>query len=166
MNMETEGQVQEPRQGPAFLLVQLGMHVARKFEERLKPLGIAPRHFGLLRSIAAVEGQSQQAIGDKLHIPKPQMVWLIDDLEQQGLVERKRNQRDRRAYALHLTPKGHQALQQASVVAREHEEDVLKSLSPAERRQLAMLLGTVADDQGILGNSLPGRPPSRKNDTD
>jgi DNA-binding MarR family transcriptional regulator len=125
------------------------------FELRLKPLGIVPRHFGLLRSIGEAEGQSQQAIGDLLHIPKPQMVWLIDDLEQRGLVERKRNATDRRAYALELTAKGQRVLTKATDVAREHEDDLLKSLSSSEREQLEALLQTVAEDQGIGDRTMP-----------
>ena len=47
--------------GFAYLLVQLGFHLAGKFAERLAPLGLEPRHFGMLTRLAANEGRSQQA---------------------------------------------------------------------------------------------------------
>ena len=34
------------------------------------------------------------------------MVFLVDELEQRGLVERRRNPADRRSYALYLTDQG------------------------------------------------------------
>jgi DNA-binding MarR family transcriptional regulator len=144
------------------LLVQLGFHAARRFEERLAPLGIQPRHVGLLHAVTAAEGRSQQALAELLHIPKSRMVWLVDDLERLQLVERRRNPTDRRAHALYLTPKGRQILAQAMDIADAHEADLLGSLHPAERDQLAALLRRVEADQGVLGNILPGPPPGEE----
>ena len=146
-------------QSAAFLLVQLGFRAARRFEERLAPLGIQPRHVGLLHAVTAAEGRSQQALAELLHIPKSRMVWLVDDLEQHQLVERRRNPTDRRAYALYLTPKGRQILAEAIDIAGTHEADLLGSLQPAERDQLGALLRRVAGDQGVLGSILPDQPP-------
>ena len=95
-----------PPGGVRFLLVQLGYHAARRFAERLEPLGLEPRHYGVLRAVAALEGATQQAVGSRLQLAAPRMVALIDDLEQRGLVERRRNPNDRRAYGLFLTRRG------------------------------------------------------------
>ncbi|HEX6509698.1 MAG TPA: MarR family transcriptional regulator [Chloroflexota bacterium] len=149
-------------QSAAFLLVQLGFRASHRFEERLAPLGIQPRHVGLLRAVAATEGQSQQALGEILHLPKSRMVWLVDDLEQHEFVERRRNPTDRRAYALYLTPTGRRALSEANQIAAEHEAELLGSLQPAEREQLAALLRRIAADQGVLGSILPGPPTGTK----
>lgn len=146
---------------PAFLLVQLGSFTARRFEELLKPLGIVPRHFGLLRAIAGAEGQSQQEIATVLRIPKPQMVWLIDDLERNGLVERRRNQTDRRANALYLSSKGHEVLAQAAGVARRHEAEILDPLSRFEREELTRLLRRIAGEHGLGNAPLPRVPADR-----
>jgi DNA-binding MarR family transcriptional regulator len=146
----------------AYLLVTLGFHAARELERRLQPLGIEPRHFGLLRSIAATEGQSQQLLGDMLGIPKSRIVWLVDDLEQLGLVERRRNPSDRRANALFLTAKGQDILETSTSVAASHEEALLASLDEDQRRQLTALLSIVAAEQGVLDSPLPGQPPGRR----
>jgi DNA-binding MarR family transcriptional regulator len=141
----------------SYLLVQIGYEAARRFGERLAPLGIEPRHFGLLRLVAGVEGQSQQALAERLHLPKSRMVWLVDDLEQRELVERRRNPADRRAHALYLTEKGQEVLARSAEVATRHEEDLLRSLGPEERIELSSLLQRIAADMGILGSSLPGQ---------
>ncbi len=145
------------RDGLAFLLVQLGFQVAGKFAERLAPLGLEPRHFGMLTRLAANEGRSQQAIGELMGLNPTRMVFLVDELEQRGLVERRRNPADRRSYALYLTDQGRAKL-------RDGEEagaglQVGASLTATERRQLTTLLRRLADEQGIAADSLPGRPP-------
>jgi DNA-binding MarR family transcriptional regulator len=89
--------------GLAYLLVQLGFRVAGKFTEQLAPLGLEPRHFGMLTRLAANEGKSQQAIGELMGLNATRMVFLVDELEKRGLVERRRNPADRRSYALYLT---------------------------------------------------------------
>ncbi len=90
-------------EGFAYLLVQLGTRAARRFAERLAPLELEPRHAGLLLRLAGSEGRSQQAIGELIGLNSTRMVFLVDELEQRGLVERRRNDADRRSYALYLT---------------------------------------------------------------
>src|SRR5262249_35996775 len=96
----------------AYLLVQLGFHLARQFAERLAPLGLEPRHAGMLTRLAAYEGLSQQALGELIGLTPTRMVFLVDELEQRGLVERRRNTADRRSYALYLTTQGQVPLRQ------------------------------------------------------
>ncbi len=155
------------RRGPggdedfAYLLVQLGFHVAGGFRERLAPLGLEPRHFGMLTRLAANEGRSQQAIGELMGLNATRMVFLVDELEERGLVERRRNPDDRRSHALYLTEAGRAKLREAQVAGAGHERQIGGSLTGEERRQLAALLRRLADEQGISGDSLPGPMASR-----
>ena len=144
-----------------LLLVQLGFHVAAQFRAALEPLGLEPRHIGMLRRLVSAEGQSQQTLGQSLGINANAMVFLVDDLETRGLVERRRNPDDRRSNALYLTAKGHQALGDASR-ATSHGRGLGRSFSPAERRELTNLLRRLAEEQGIDEHALPGPPPGRR----
>lgn len=143
----------------AFLLVQLGLHLARQFGERLIPFGLEPRHAGMLTRLAAHEGLSQQALGELIGLNSTRMVFLVDELEQRGLVERRRNAADRRSYALYLTPQGRDTLQQIQAVGSRHQDEIGASLTQAERSQLASLLRRLATEQGITQDNLPGIPP-------
>jgi DNA-binding MarR family transcriptional regulator len=146
-------------EGFAVLLVQLGFHLARAFGERLAPLGLEPRHFGLLTRLAANEGRSQQAIGELVGLNPTRMVFLVDDLERRGLVERRRNPADRRSHALYLTDLGRARLREAQQAGAGSEQQVGASLTGPQRRQLTALLRRLADEQGIAEGSLPGPPP-------
>jgi len=148
--------------GFALLLVQLGMEAARQFRERLAPLGVEPRHVGMLTRLAANEGKAQQVIGELIGLNPTQMVFLVDELEGRGFVERRRNPADRRSYALYLTPAGRNMLSKVQEAGRVHQASLGASLSESEQEQLTELLRRIARDQGITGQSLPGIPPRRR----
>jgi DNA-binding MarR family transcriptional regulator len=142
----------------AYLLVQLGARQAQEFAERLAPLGLEPRHAGALFRLAATEGLSQQAIGDLIGLNPTRMVFLIDELEQLGLVERRKNPADRRSYALYLTGKGREKMRDIRESRIEHQEQLGASLTEAERVQLTSLLRRLAAEQEITEYSLPAMP--------
>jgi DNA-binding MarR family transcriptional regulator len=91
------------------------------------------------------------------------MVFLVDDLEARGLVERRRGETDRRSNALYLTAAGRAGLQRARTVARRNEQEISAALDPAARRELIRLLRAIAAEQGLSEEGLPipirGRPP-------
>lgn len=135
--------------GTGFLLSALGAHSAMSFARRLAHLDLAPPHVGLLRGIAMAPGRSQQAVAEEFGMPPSRLVAFIDDLEYAGLVERRRDPRDRRAHNLFLTPKGEKAMHQVADVGRESEQALLKSLEPKERLQLHQLLERLMADHEI-----------------
>ena len=145
-----------PRGGVAFLLVQLGTHVAGLYGERLKPLGLEQRHAGMLVRLAQNNGRSQQAIAELMGLTPTRMVFLTDELEELGLVERRRNPADRRSHALYLTEAGTAMLARVREVTRAHEAATTVGLSDAERDQLTVLLQRVTAGQGLAEHSLPG----------
>jgi DNA-binding MarR family transcriptional regulator len=146
----------------ALLLVRLGAHAAGSFARALEPLGIEPRHFGVLMRLAAHEGTSQQALAARLGLHPTRMVFLVDELEARGLVERRRNESDRRSHALHLTTSGRALLARARKVAATNGDRLGRGLTAAERRQLARLLRKIADAEGLPDEGLPVPSPGRE----
>jgi DNA-binding MarR family transcriptional regulator len=112
-------------------------------------MGLEPRDFALLRSVAAHEGQSQHAVGERLSIPASRMVGFVDSLEGRGLLERRHNPNDRRTRSLHLTDAGRELLERAFEQAVSHERALCAGLSGAEREQLLGLLQRVAVQLGL-----------------
>lgn len=138
-----------PFRSLGFTLSTIGYSVARRFREILAPLELEPREFALLRAVAASEGQSQQAIGERLQIPSSRMVAFIDALEARGMIERRANPHDRRARALHLTEVGRETLGQAFALAVAHEQSLCAGLSDAQREQLLDVLQIVSAQLGL-----------------
>jgi DNA-binding MarR family transcriptional regulator len=138
-----------PSRSVGFALSTSGYAVARGFRALLAPLALEPREFALLRAVAANEGSSQQAIGERLQIPASRMVAFVDSLEARGLLERRKNEADRRARALHLTSAGSDLLTRAIELASVYERDLCGDLSDAEREQLLDLLERVCARLGL-----------------
>jgi DNA-binding MarR family transcriptional regulator len=148
--------VKGPPDTAAFLLSKVGFDVSRGFGKRLAPLGLEPRHVGLLRNIMTAEGQSQRALGEALHIPASRMVALVDELEERDLVERRPDPEDRRVCAIHLTPHGRQLMGKVAKIGMEHEAAVTAGLSAKEREQLIELLRKLASEQDMPISVHPG----------
>ncbi|MGA9875299.1 MAG: MarR family transcriptional regulator [Solirubrobacteraceae bacterium] len=138
-----------PAQSVGFTLSSLGHAVSRRFKATLAPLGLEPREFALLRTLAPREGASQQAIGERLQIPASRMVAFVDALEQRGLLERRPHPRDRRARALYLTEDGRELLARAFELASGLEAQLCAQLSASERKQLLDALGRVGIQLGL-----------------
>ncbi|MFG2582425.1 MarR family winged helix-turn-helix transcriptional regulator [Streptomyces malaysiensis] len=158
MGMTNEGERPPgpPPTGAAFLLAQLGAHAADLFAERLATLDLTPAQSGLLRLLAGSPGRSQRELADDLGMPPSRFVAFADELEQRGLIERRRNPVDRRLYAVHLTDEGGTLLAQLRQVGAEHERRLTEGLSEPERDQLTGLLRRVAEQQGLSPGVHPG----------
>src|SRR3954447_6440873 len=109
--------------------------VARRFEP-----GSHPRDAGVLIALEAEGPASQQELAERLNVNRTVMVKLIDSLEARGYVTRLRNPDDRRAYALHPTPAGREALLEMLPRMREAEAELAGALSAAEADRLRELL--------------------------
>jgi DNA-binding MarR family transcriptional regulator len=138
-----------PFRSVGFAISTIGYAVSRRFHETLRPLDLEPREFALLRAVGAAEGQSQQAIGERLQIPSSRMVAFVDVLEARGLIERRHNPEDRRTNALHLTDAGHELLGRAFALAVDYEQTLCAELSDPEREQLLDLLARVGAQLGL-----------------
>src|SRR5438477_11364538 len=82
--------------------------------ERLEPLGMSPRAWGVLSTLAESGPLTQIELATTMAIDRTAMVYLLDDLEQRVLVERVRSPRDRRAFLIHLTPRGRDTQRRAA----------------------------------------------------
>jgi DNA-binding MarR family transcriptional regulator len=68
------------------------------------------------------------------------MVAVVDELERGGLVERRRNADDRRAYSLEATAAGRQVLRRGNEAAKRAEDEFLAPIPAVDRRRLKQLL--------------------------
>jgi DNA-binding MarR family transcriptional regulator len=142
--------------GAAFLLAQLGSHAADRFGARIKGLGVAPRHAGILRIIARTPSCNQRAVAKRLGVLPSRMVILLDELTEKGLVERKRSTTDRRHSEMVLTKRGQRMLEKLSRLAADHEADLCAALTAKEREQLAAMGRKIVHQQGLIPDVNPG----------
>ncbi len=103
-----------------------------------------PHEFAVLHGLAEDGPVSQGRLGEILRVHASNLVAVIDGLEAEELVVRRRDPVDRRRYLVDLTARGHRRLEQARHLAQEIEDDLLAPLAEDERRGLHSYLTRVA----------------------
>jgi DNA-binding MarR family transcriptional regulator len=99
-----------------------------------------PRDAAVLATLTAAGALSQQELAERLDVNRTVMVKLIDSLESRGLVERRRNPQDRRAYMLEPTHAAREAMAEMLPRMQRAEGELTAPLSPPEHERLNALL--------------------------
>lgn len=144
------------RDGPAFLLAQIGAHAAAKFAARMQAVGLTPPLVGVLRFLVRNPGSTQRDLADAIGMPPSRLVAMTDELEHRGLVHRVRDEQDRRSHRITLTDRGEAELTTIAREVLEHKNELLKALSADEQDQLADLLRRIAVQQNLTPGVHPG----------
>jgi DNA-binding MarR family transcriptional regulator len=103
-------------------------------------LDLRPAQFSTLSLLKHRPGLKQSEAASALGIQRANFVALFDLLEARGLAERRPYARDRRSYALHLTPAGERLVSRAQTIEAAHERHLEQILGPDGRMQLLVLL--------------------------
>jgi DNA-binding MarR family transcriptional regulator len=123
-----------------FLLKHAQLSLGSKVEPALAPLGLDGREFAVLSVLVDEGPRSQQRLSQRMRVDRTTMVALVDGLERKGLVERRRQPEDRRAYEIHVLPAGRRTQARARRLVEAAEDDLLAPLSEGDRRLLRELL--------------------------
>ena len=121
------------------IAARTGQELAKR---RLNPMGLSVQMCGVM-NLLGERPVSQQELGEQLGIDRTTVVELIDDLEKQGVVERRRNPADRRSYALHLTARGRTVQKRATKAFDGAVDEFFGPLTSAERKALMDMLTRV-----------------------
>ena len=114
--------------------------VGRRAAEASTPGGLRPRHLRALGILSEQGPQSQQGLGEVLSLDPSNVVGLLNELEERGLITRRRDPSDRRRHIVDLSTTGEEALAAAYVRLGMVEDSLLAALSAEERVTLHHLL--------------------------
>ena len=128
-----------------FLLKRLGMAAKERSFAAYEELGLHPYHHAILAVLDEGSRETQGAIADALGYDKGQLVGLLDDLENAGLIERRRDPADRRRQTVRMTPAGRKTLGRFRGLSQRLENEFFASLDDRERDRLHALLLRLAE---------------------
>ncbi len=117
--------------------------ILANFVRRMAPLALRPVDFTVLALAGSNPGITSSQLCQLLDIQSPNLVVLIKQLQDRGLIERRPHPTDGRAMGLHLTASGQGLVDQATTLAHEADDEASGKLSAAERQTLARLLRKV-----------------------
>jgi DNA-binding MarR family transcriptional regulator len=131
--------------GTMSLLSQLYRAVYRRATEDV--LGVKFKQLVTLEILARHEGCLQQELGASLMVDPNNCVLLLNELDDRGFVERRRDPQDRRRHLVVITPAGLNVLEKAEAELEALEGEVLADLDGTERGRLHDLLARAMDGQ-------------------
>ena len=97
----------------------------------------------LLSYLRAGAPALQQQLCESLWLDPNNCVLLLNEMEDMGYVERRRDPADRRRHVVDITDEGRKALERAERVQEEIGDELLSALSDDERSTLQSLLSRV-----------------------
>jgi MarR family transcriptional regulator, lower aerobic nicotinate degradation pathway regulator len=128
-----------------FLLKRLAYAAKERTMKAYEEIGLHPYHYAILLVLDDGSHETQGSIADALGYDRGQLVGLLDELEEHGLVERRRDPDDRRRHIVRMTPNGAKMLRRLRALARKNEDAFLEPLSDSQRADLLELLQRLAE---------------------
>ena len=133
---------------PTLLLVKLGRITVHRFTEALAPYGIRPRHFAALIELRDHGEITQQALCGQLRLDPTNLVAILNELENAGYAERRRDPADRRRHIVQITKKGLAVIEKCTEAMDGVEDELLEGLDKSEREAFERFLAEMWDASG------------------
>jgi len=128
--------------GSVVMVMRLATAIKKRSTEEL--LGLKLRQVMLLSYLRYGAPALQQQLCEALWLDPNNCVLLLNELEDMGYVERRRDPADRRRHMVELTDEGRAALERAERAQESVGDEIFAALSDEERGTLRSLLGRAA----------------------
>jgi MarR family transcriptional regulator for hemolysin len=123
-----------------FLIHDVSRLRRNLFDQLLKPLGVTRAQWWVIAHLSRKDGMMQTELASLLDVGKVTLGGLVDRLETGGWVERRADPDDRRMKHVFLTSQAYRLLHEMQLVEKNHNRDILKGFSKADRQTLVELL--------------------------
>jgi DNA-binding MarR family transcriptional regulator len=139
------GDQQVPAGQQILPLIEHLARVGRRSADTCMSGCLRPRHLIALKLLGEHGPMAQHAIGTALSLDPSNVVGLLNELEDRGLVTRRRDPADRRRHIVELSAAGSGELAQTYDKLDAVEDDLFKSLTAEERATLYALLSRAVE---------------------
>jgi MarR family transcriptional regulator, transcriptional regulator for hemolysin len=127
--------------GIAIDIADTARLLRREMNRRAAELGATRAQWRVLaRLYRSGCGQRQVDLAESLDVEPITLSRMLDRLEEAGLIERRRDPEDRRAWRIHLTAKAQPIIDQLSAIGAEFQAELTEGLEPAECRRVSHIL--------------------------
>jgi MarR family transcriptional regulator, lower aerobic nicotinate degradation pathway regulator len=147
-DMPDDGEIKTPdrlRRRASRLLSLVSAQSDRLMTEGLAQADARRWHYAVLASLEEYGPGSQATLSRRTGIYRSDMVGVLNELAERGLVERAPDPGDRRRNVITITAQGRQHLRRLDKVLDDLHNELLAPLLPAERDQFVQLLTRLLD---------------------
>ncbi len=132
-NRAGNGQKIDPREQFGFRLGRLARLWRSRLDEKMRPHGLTQARWVVMMHMQrGADGLQQKALAKFVGIEGPTLVHILDNLESQSLIERRRDEADRRGKTVHLTSEGWRMIEVLNDVSAELRREHLAGISDAD----------------------------------
>jgi DNA-binding MarR family transcriptional regulator len=121
-------------------LAHVSRLIRKSFDEGVREIGVTRPQWQVLTVLRRNPGILQRGLAELLEVEPITAGRMIDRLQQSGLVERRADPADRRAWRIHLTGEGEALLDRLVPYARSTMEIALDGLNESDRVALLAAL--------------------------
>ena len=127
----------------AAILSDTARLMRRSFDARARQIGVTRPQWRVLSVLSRFEGINQGGLAERLEVEPITVCRMVDRLQEAGLVERRPDPADRRAWRLFLTPAAHPVIASMRGVGTEVLGEAFAGFSADEQEQLRDMLERV-----------------------
>lgn len=117
--------------------------VRRAYDRRVATLGVTTAQWRVLLALTRESNLRQVELADRMDLEPITLCRILDRLEEGGLIERRSDPADRRAWRVALTDKAGPLIDQLLAVATKLREEAFQGLAPQELEQLREKLSRI-----------------------
>lgn len=136
-----------------YLLNRAGARIAQAFGEDMRALGTTLQAWRVLAALRDRDGQRVSELSDHTSIGISTLSRVLDGMQKQGLVARRRAPADGRVVTLRVTAAGRRLTARIMPIAERYERVAVAGLSAAETETLKRLLRRLYANMDGLGSS-------------
>jgi len=130
----------EPDDSIGFLISDVARLLRKNFNRRMQSSGLTQEQCRAILHLSRSEGIRQVELADLMEIRPITLARLLDKLQENGLVERRRDTEDRRAFRLYLTDAARDVLEKILAIGVATREDANKDVPAADLETMYTVL--------------------------
>ncbi len=135
----------------AFCVAETAQAMRREFDRRAQALGVTRAQWRVLTRLSRQDGLRQVELAELLDVEPITLCRMIDRLSDAGLVERRVDEADRRAWRIGLTAKAGPIIEDLRALAETFLDDVLDGIAPEEQKRVMRALERVRENIARVG---------------
>lgn len=129
-----------------YTINRLLVKIKKNMAKQIKSYDVTLEQWSLLTRLWKCDSISQTELAIRTNKDLPTVTRSLDKLIKKGLIEKKANPNDSRAYLIYLTEEGRKLEEPLDSIAQEVENKILENLNPSDVVMLKKILKSISDN--------------------